>query len=74
MAYIERMVIGVIVLITAYSLLEGAQHRQHFHNTITQLLSTSHPIQPASNSPIATPASKASESDSQPSCSQQALL
>lgn len=54
MGYLERSVIGVLILISAYSLYEGAQHRQHFHNTITHLLSKAHFIQPASNSSIAT--------------------
>jgi len=35
MGYLERLVIGVIVVISAYSLLEEAQQRHHFHNTIT---------------------------------------
>ena len=37
MAYIERFIIGVILLINAYSLLEDAEHRHLFHVTLSNL-------------------------------------
>ena len=41
MAYIERFIIGVILLINAYSLLEDAEHRHLFHVTLSNLFSNS---------------------------------
>ncbi len=39
MGYLERLVIGVIITISAYSLLQDATQRYHFHRIIAQLSS-----------------------------------